>query len=154
MSVKAADEERVSIAFDDQRVTYSEGHWNNYEDRQMYSNTVGSAVTVKFNGTGIAVIGGIAKNGPIAEVNIDDGAVVEDVDFFSASGTGSAGTVYEKRGLEDGERRTYNGPHLYRQVQSGVRRRIRGNADRDLRIRGAALFQHRENSYGKRRYCG
>lgn len=102
-SVKAADEERVSIAFDDQRVTYSEGHWNNYEDRQMYSNTVGSAVTVKFNGTGIAVIGGIAKNGPIAEVNIDDGAVVEDVDFFSASGTGSAGTVYEKRGLEDGE---------------------------------------------------
>lgn len=103
MSVKAADEERVNIAFDDQRVTYSEGHWNNYEDRQMYSNTVGSAVTVKFNGTGIAVIGGIAKNGPIAEVNIDDGAVVEDVDFFSASGTGSAGTVYEKRGLEDGE---------------------------------------------------
>ncbi|HJC39809.1 MAG TPA: FIVAR domain-containing protein, partial [Candidatus Mediterraneibacter faecigallinarum] len=103
MSVKAADEERVNIAFDDPRVTYSEGHWNNYEDRQMYSNTVGSAVTVKFNGTGIAVIGGIAKNGPIAEVNIDDGAVVEDVDFFSASGTGSAGTVYEKRGLEDGE---------------------------------------------------
>ncbi len=103
MSVKAADEERVSIAFDDSRVTYSEGHWNNYEDRQMYSNTVGSTVTVKFNGTGIAVIGGIAKNGPIAEVNIDDGAVVEDVDFFSASGTGSAGTVYEKRGLEDGE---------------------------------------------------
>lgn len=103
MSVKAADEERVSIAFDDPRVTYSEGHWNNYEDRQMYSNTVGSTVTVKFNGTGIAVIGGIAKNGPIAEVNIDDGAVVEDVDFFSASGTGSAGTVYEKRGLEDGE---------------------------------------------------
>lgn len=103
LSVKAADEERVSIAFDDSRVTYSEGHWNNYEDRQMYSNTVGSTVTVKFNGTGIAVIGGIAKNGPIAEVNIDDGAVVEDVDFFSASGTGSAGTVYEKRGLEDGE---------------------------------------------------
>ena len=103
MSVKAADEERVNIAFDDPRVTYSEGHWNNYEDRQMYSNTVGSTVTVKFNGTGIAVIGGIAKNGPIAEVNIDDGAVVEDVDFFSASGTGSAGTVYEKRGLEDGE---------------------------------------------------
>lgn len=103
LSVEAADEERVSIAFDDSRVTYSEGHWNNYEDRQMYSNTVGSTVTVKFNGTGIAVIGGIAKNGPIAEVNIDDGAVVEDVDFFSASGTGSAGTVYEKRGLEDGE---------------------------------------------------
>lgn len=103
MSVKAADEEQVNIAFDDPRVTYSEGHWNNYEDRQMYSNTVGSTVTVKFNGTGIAVIGGIAKNGPIAEVNIDDGAVVEDVDFFSASGTGSAGTVYEKRGLEDGE---------------------------------------------------
>lgn len=103
LSVKAADEERVSIAFDDSRVTYSEGHWNNYEDRQMYSNTVGSTVTVKFNGTGIAVIGGIAKNGPIAEVNIDDGAVVKDVDFFSASGTGSAGTVYEKRGLEDGE---------------------------------------------------
>lgn len=103
LSVKAADEERVSIAFDDPRVNYSEGHWNNYEDRQMYSNTVGSTVTVKFNGTGIAVIGGIAKNGPIAEVNIDDGAVVEDVDFFSASGTGSAGTVYEKRGLEDGE---------------------------------------------------
>ena len=103
LSVKAADEERVSIAFDDSRVTYSEGHWNNYEDRQMYSNTVGSTVTVKFNGTGIAVIGGIAKNGPIAEVNIDDGAVVEDVDFFSASGTGSAGTVYEKSGLEDGE---------------------------------------------------
>lgn len=103
LSVKAADEERVSIAFDDSRVTYSEGHWNNYEDRQMYSNTVGSTVTVKFNGTGIAVIGGISKNGPIAEVNIDDGAVVEDVDFFSASGTGSAGTVYEKRGLEDGE---------------------------------------------------
>ena len=48
-------------------MTYSEGHWNNYEDRQMYSNTVGSTVTVKFNGTGIAVIGGIAKNGPIAE---------------------------------------------------------------------------------------
>lgn len=103
LSVEAADEERVSIAFDDSRVTYSEGHWNNYEDRQMYSNTVGSTVTVKFNGTGIAVIGGIAKNGPIAEVNIDDGAVVEAVDFFSASGTGSAGTVYEKRGLEDGE---------------------------------------------------
>lgn len=69
----------------------------------MYSNTVGSTVTVEFNGTGIAVIGGIAKNGPIAEVNIDDGAVVEDVDFFSANGTGSAGTVYEKRGLADGE---------------------------------------------------
>jgi len=103
MSVKAADKDRVSIAFDDPRVTYSEGHWNNYEDRQMYSNTVGSTVTVEFNGTGIAVIGGIAKNGPIAEVNIDDGAVVEDVDFFSANGTGSAGTVYEKRGLEDGE---------------------------------------------------
>ena len=103
MSVKAADKDRVSIAFDDPNVTYSEGHWNNYEDRQMYSNTVGSTVTVKFNGTGIAVIGGIAKNGPIAEVNIDDGAVVEDVDFFSANGTGSAGTVYEKRGLEDGE---------------------------------------------------
>lgn len=84
-------------------MTYSEGHWNNYEDRQMYSNTVGSTVTVKFSGTGIAVIGGIAKNGPIAEANIDNGAVVEDVDFFSASGTGSAGTVYEKRGLEDGE---------------------------------------------------
>lgn len=103
MSVKAADKDRVSIAFDDPNVTYSEGHWNNYEDRQMYSNTVGSTVTVEFNGTGIAVIGGIAKNGPIAEVNIDDGAVVEDVDFFSANGTGSAGTVYEKRGLEDGE---------------------------------------------------
>ena len=102
-TVRAADGDRVSIAFDDPSVTYSEGHWNNYEDRQMYSNTVGSTVTVKFNGTGIAVIGGIAKNGPIAEANIDNGAVVEDVDFFSASGTGSAGTVYEKRGLEDGE---------------------------------------------------
>lgn len=102
-TVQAADGDRVSIAFDDPSVTYSEGHWNNYEDRQMYSNTVGSTVTVKFNGTGIAVIGGIAKNGPIAEANIDNGAVVEDVDFFSASGTGSAGTVYEKRGLEDGE---------------------------------------------------
>lgn len=73
-TVQAADGDRVSIAFDDPSVTYSEGHWNNYEDRQMYSNTVGSTVTVKFNGTGIAVIGGIAKNGPIAEANIDNGA--------------------------------------------------------------------------------
>ena len=101
-TVQAADGDRVSIAFDDPRVTYSDG-WSNWQDEQMYSNTVGSTVTVKFNGTGIAVIGGIAKNGPIAEANIDNGAVVEDVDFFSASGTGSAGTVYEKRGLEDGE---------------------------------------------------
>lgn len=97
---EAKDANRVRIPFNDSRVTYSEG-WNNYQDEQMYTNTVGSKVTVEFEGTGFAILGGLAKNGPIATVEID--GIVEDADFFDPNGTGAEGKVYERRGLKDGK---------------------------------------------------
>lgn len=101
-SAQAADGDRVRIEFNDEKVTYSDG-WNNYEDRQMYSNKVGSYVTLEFEGTGFSILGGLAKNGPIAEVNIDNGTIVEDADFYSANGTGAEEKIYEKKGLPEGK---------------------------------------------------
>ena len=90
---------------DTDAVTWGEG-WHEYTDAEgqttHYSNTEGSAVTVRFTGTGIAVYGKKAFNGPILKAVIDDGESA-DVDFYGDSALGNEQEAWKVSGLGKGE---------------------------------------------------
>lgn len=92
----------------DEAVVWSEGDWGTWTyDNESgatthFGNNVDSTVTVAFTGTGIAVYGKKAFNGPIMTAVVDDGEAV-DVDFYGDGNNGNEQLVYEVTGLENGE---------------------------------------------------
>ncbi|MCQ4865860.1 endo-alpha-N-acetylgalactosaminidase family protein [Pseudoflavonifractor phocaeensis] len=90
---------------DTDAVVWGEG-WHEYTDAEgqttHYSNTGGSAVTVHFTGTGIAVYGKKAFNGPILKAVIDDGESA-DVDFYGDGALGDEQEAWKVSGLGKGD---------------------------------------------------
>lgn len=70
-------------------------------ESMSYTRQPGATATVSFDGTGIALYGQKASNGPILSVEID-GVAMGDADFYAPSTTGSEELIWETEGLEKG----------------------------------------------------
>ena len=70
-------------------------------ETMSYTRQPGATAEVSFEGTGLALYGQKAANGPILSVTID-GVPMEDADFYAPSTTGSEELVWQVEGLEDG----------------------------------------------------
>ncbi|WP_294522817.1 endo-alpha-N-acetylgalactosaminidase family protein [uncultured Pseudoflavonifractor sp.] len=103
-----AEREGQRIEDSDDAVVWSGDDWGTwtYDDESgatsHFGNTVGSTVTVTFTGTGIAVYGKKAYNGPIMTAVVDDGEAA-DVDFYGNGDNGYDQLLYEVTGLENVE---------------------------------------------------
>lgn len=69
-------------------------------ETMSYTRQPGATAEVSFEGTGLALYGQKAANGPILSVTID-GVPMEDADFYAPSTTGSEELVWQVEGLED-----------------------------------------------------